>query len=87
MQHQSGNRDYYTHNEVLPMFEAIKLKHAGKPWQVRFNFSESIVDEDTDQARTTLNYSYADVEELTPACLSEAGIPQPIIDAICQPTQ
>lgn len=74
-----GNRDPYTPDEQLPMFETVKLKHAGKPWQVRYNFSEHTIPEQDQPARRTFNYHYADVNELTSQCLFEAGVPDETI--------
>ncbi len=72
----AGNRDPYTPDELLPVFETIKLKHAGKPWQVRYSFTEATITDPEMPPRRTFNYLYADVQELTVDCLTEAAIPE-----------
>ena len=74
-----GNRDPYTPDEQLPMFETIKMKHVGKPWQVRYNFTEHTIVHDDQPPRRSFNYLYADIEELTAQCMLQAGIPDETI--------
>jgi hypothetical protein len=75
----TGNRDPYTPEEQIPVFETIKMRHTGQPWQVRYNFTEDTITDPDMPTRRTFNYLYADVEELTVECLSGADIPPEFI--------
>jgi hypothetical protein len=72
-----GNRDPYTKDEKLPLYEVVHLKHSGAPIQLRYSFEEVEMED-----RVSWNYNYVDVSDLQPDTLQNAGVPQHIIEQL-----
>jgi hypothetical protein len=72
-----GNRDPYTKDEKLPLYEVVNMKHSGNPIQLRYNFQEVEMED-----RVSWNYDYVDIVDLSRETLISAKVPQNIIDEI-----